>query len=241
MCSVRNKANARYLRQSVQLTGLGTSTFNDCISNILNIYAMLSREVPPNTLEAYKTEQYRNYSCLNIYNRYFTSRRDDPTGMSVDFGDDVDPRGILASLLTNGLFHGEDNKVLYFERDQTTKKWATSPLLQPHKQVGRHDITINVARYTFVYCAVSTHLSHLHLHPSTKYPLINAHDHYRFQPTSPSHFRVGDIVEVQITISMFPIGSKVEKYKMFTHLRSIALLDNSFAQVNAIYIVCVGH
>jgi len=43
-------------------------------------------------------------------------------------------------------------------------------------------------------------------------------------------FRVGDIVEVQITVAAVPV--KNNKHKMIIQLRSLALLDGSFADVS---------
>lgn len=50
-----------------------------------------------------------------------------------------------------------------------------------------------------------------------------------FQIAEPVLFRIGDIVEVQTTIVVVPI--KRDRFKMILQLRSIALLDGTFAQV----------
>jgi hypothetical protein len=52
----------------------------------------------------------------------------------------------------------------------------------------------------------------------------------RFFEVDPACFRVGDIVEVQMTIAAVPIRNK--KYKMILQLRSIALVDSSFTDVS---------
>jgi hypothetical protein len=46
----------------------------------------------------------------------------------------------------------------------------------------------------------------------------------------PTQFRIGDIVEVQITISAVPI--KKDKFKVIIRLASIALLDGTFTNVS---------
>lgn len=46
----------------------------------------------------------------------------------------------------------------------------------------------------------------------------------------PTRFRVGDIVEVQMTVAAVPV--KNNKYKMIIQLRSLALLDGTFADVS---------
>ncbi|KAF8872727.1 hypothetical protein BD779DRAFT_1477389 [Infundibulicybe gibba] len=50
----------------------------------------------------------------------------------------------------------------------------------------------------------------------------------RFQVAKPQVFRIGDLVEVQVSFAVVPL--KGGKYKMLSVLRSIALLDGQFAQ-----------
>lgn len=52
----------------------------------------------------------------------------------------------------------------------------------------------------------------------------------RFIEVDPGRFRVGDIVEIQITIIAVPIRNN--KFKMITQLRSLALLDGTFTDVS---------
>jgi hypothetical protein len=53
---------------------------------------------------------------------------------------------------------------------------------------------------------------------------------YRFCQADPVQFRVGDIVEVQITIAAVPMRNN--KFKMICQLRSLALLDGAFTDVS---------
>lgn len=55
----------------------------------------------------------------------------------------------------------------------------------------------------------------------------------RFFEVDPIRFRVGDIVEVQITVAAVPIRSN--KFKMITQLRCLALLDGTFTDVSILY------
>ena len=48
----------------------------------------------------------------------------------------------------------------------------------------------------------------------------------RFQPCEPQIFRVGDIVEVQLSFVVIPV--KAGRRKMLTVLRSLALLDGAY-------------
>jgi hypothetical protein len=49
------------------------------------------------------------------------------------------------------------------------------------------------------------------------------------ETVNPQIFRVGDIVEAQVSFIAAPLKNK--KYKMIVVLRSIALLDPTFSQV----------
>jgi hypothetical protein len=52
----------------------------------------------------------------------------------------------------------------------------------------------------------------------------------RFENVSPVRFRVGDIVEVQMTVIAVPV--KQEHFKMIIQLRSIALMMGVFTEVS---------
>jgi hypothetical protein len=49
------------------------------------------------------------------------------------------------------------------------------------------------------------------------------------EPAAPHVFRIGDIVEIQVSFMIIPL--KDNKHKMIVVLRSIALLDPHFSQV----------
>ena len=55
------------------------------------------------------------HTTIEFGNHYFTSRHDDPYSSEIPFGQAVDPKGILSSISGNQIFHGPDNKVLYYQ------------------------------------------------------------------------------------------------------------------------------
>jgi hypothetical protein len=59
-----------------------------------------------------------------------------------------------------------------------------------------------------------------------RWPKITLHS---YRVAKPQIFRIGDIVEVQISFIAVPL--KRQNFKMLTVLRSIALLDSSFSEV----------
>src|ERR1700680_4044896 len=91
----------RYMRQSVQFTGLSTPDFQTCIDNIRRIHTMYARNLPDGALENFMPSKYNHHDCIN-------------TGNSVLFSKAVDPRNILGSLTDRDFFHGIDNEVLYY-------------------------------------------------------------------------------------------------------------------------------
>ena len=52
----------------------------------------------------------------------------------------------------------------------------------------------------------------------------------RFCKADPTRFRVGDIVEAQVTTAVVPIRN--DRFKMICQLRSLALLDGTFTDVS---------
>ena len=96
------------------MTGLSTPSFQTCVDNLQLIHTMLSRHVPEGTLEPFLPSEFLTHTCIDVSTRYFTSRREDPTGTAISFSPAVDPKGMLRSLSTEDHFHGVDNQVLYY-------------------------------------------------------------------------------------------------------------------------------
>jgi hypothetical protein len=61
----------------------------------------------------------------------------------------------------------------------------------------------------------------------------------RFSKADPTQFRVGDIVEVQMTIITVPL--KKDRFKMINQLRTVALLDGSFTDVSIEHVLIFHH
>ena len=58
---------------------------------------------------------------------------------------------------------------------------------------------------------------------------------FRFSEADPTQFRVGDIVEIQMTITTVPL--KKNRFKMINQLRTVALLDGSFTDVSVKHVL----
>jgi hypothetical protein len=101
----------------VSIIGFGTPSFESATNNLMQVYAMFSRNIAQDKLQPCTTiPQYRNQASIESSNRYFTPRKDATQMQEVSFCRDVDPLGTLAKLCGQDFFHGEDNVVCYYER-----------------------------------------------------------------------------------------------------------------------------
>jgi len=75
--------------------------------------------VPEGALQPFEPQQFLTHPCIDIATRYFTSRREDPTGTALPFSSATDPKGKLQALTTDEYFHGPDNEVLYYQLSNT--------------------------------------------------------------------------------------------------------------------------
>lgn len=124
--NIRHHNIAKYLRQSVTITGLNVPNFTKAIENLVAIQNMFARHVKNEDLDLWQPTTYNKYPSIELTNRYFTYRIDDPHSPSIPLGPDIDPTGRLAALAGGNLFHGEDNVVLYRTKLNNSKEWVSN-------------------------------------------------------------------------------------------------------------------
>jgi hypothetical protein len=107
-------ARYKFIRQSISITGAGTTTFNEALKAVQEIYTLFHRQFPDGKLESWNTPDYAGHTAIDISNRYFTPKRDAPKMEHIPFGEAVDPHGILEDMAKSGYVHGEENKVSYY-------------------------------------------------------------------------------------------------------------------------------
>jgi hypothetical protein len=61
----------------------------------------------------------------------------------------------------------------------------------------------------------------------------------RFTITDPARFRIGDLVEIQMTVVAVPV--KGGRFKMITQLRTLAQLDCHFSHVKSLIFIMTDH
>jgi hypothetical protein len=98
------------------MTGFETASFQASADNLASIYAIFSRCVPPTKLQPWIVDKYEGHCSVHASNRLFSVRADAPTDLAVELGRDIDPDGRLIGLAQGQYFHGDDNKVRYWER-----------------------------------------------------------------------------------------------------------------------------
>jgi hypothetical protein len=111
---IRHRNAVKYMRQPVQITGLDQPIFTKVIETIAGVQNMIVRHVDKDNINKWAPTAYTSsYQAIELYNRYFTYRNDDPHGPAIPLGRHIDPTGKLAAMAGNDIFHSEDNVVLY--------------------------------------------------------------------------------------------------------------------------------
>ena len=87
------------------------------MENLAQGYALLARNVPSTRLSMNTVrDTFDGTSSLNIANRYFTQKRDNPNASSIPFSHEIDPLGILTAVAGETYIHTEDNVVNFYKR-----------------------------------------------------------------------------------------------------------------------------
>ncbi|KIL56679.1 hypothetical protein M378DRAFT_48510, partial [Amanita muscaria Koide BX008] len=105
----------RYIRQTVELTLLGSPYFSDTLHKIHDINEQFSRNLPPNAMETWNSQQFEGHPSLIASNRYFTNRHDQSHHPHVPLGANVDPDGVLQQAMGDEFVHLHEKQVEYFE------------------------------------------------------------------------------------------------------------------------------
>ncbi|KAK0500119.1 hypothetical protein EDD18DRAFT_1102303 [Armillaria luteobubalina] len=121
------KEKARFLSQTIRLTGLGSKGFEDAVNAIKVVQQMGEQEFKEGELEDWKPSVVQGYTIVELSNRYFRPHTASNEEESVPFSTDVDPEGILGRLMQHKLMHMDNNIVSYFkgEIDNRGKKRYT--------------------------------------------------------------------------------------------------------------------
>jgi len=98
--------------------------FAKAVEELTSIQNLFARQVNKDDLELWQPPSYDKFPSIELTNRYFTQRSDDPHASSVPLDGSVDPTGKLTALAGREFFHGEDNVVLYRAKTTESTKYA---------------------------------------------------------------------------------------------------------------------
>ncbi|KAK7027424.1 hypothetical protein VNI00_015260 [Paramarasmius palmivorus] len=105
----------KHVQQRILLTGFNSPAFTNAIEGLTRIVGHLRssvREYKPFTVSG----STGGYQTLDVYNRYFTSKRFATDEQHISFSKDIDPNGILEELRGDSFVHTADNVVEYYQR-----------------------------------------------------------------------------------------------------------------------------
>jgi len=106
------------LQQSVTLTGLGTSQFEESVEAMKEFYSLFEREFPADMMVPWLPGPCSLSSgrTMSFTNRFFTKRTEALTLKAIPFSYQVDPKGFLNRMTSKDLFHAQENQVQYLKR-----------------------------------------------------------------------------------------------------------------------------
>ena len=111
-----NSRNAKFLRQSVQVTGLGNASFDSLSADIARIQALFKRATGPYFLDEAATSRFEEFFAIDASNRYFNPRTGRSQQDECPITAGVDPKGYLTKAAGDLFVHTEENKVWYYEK-----------------------------------------------------------------------------------------------------------------------------
>jgi hypothetical protein len=113
-----NSRNTKFLRQSVQVTGLGNESFNSLSADIARIQALFKRATGPLLQNEGAVSQFNEFLAIDASNRYFNSRTGRNQVDECPITADIDPKGYLTKAAGDSFVHTTENKVWYYKKHQ---------------------------------------------------------------------------------------------------------------------------
>ena len=115
-----NSRNARFLRQSVQVTGLGNTSFDKLLANIARIHALFKRATGPFLQDEAGVSYFEDFAAIDASNRYFNPRTGRNQEVECPITANIDPKGFLKKAAGDLFVHTEENKVYYYEKHKSS-------------------------------------------------------------------------------------------------------------------------
>lgn len=106
----------RYMHQSVRLTGLGSSHFQDGVDGMANIVNFIGNKLDDDDVEGWTPSHFQEWKAIDFVNCLFVRQNIEGDIASVPFANGVDPEGVLARVSGSEWVHTKENTVQYFTR-----------------------------------------------------------------------------------------------------------------------------
>ena len=106
------------MRQSVQVTGLGNTSFENLLADIARIQALFKRAAGPFLQDEAAVSQFEEFAAIDASNRYFNPRTTSGRNQEDEcpITSDIDPKGYLKKAAGDLFVHTKENKVRYYEK-----------------------------------------------------------------------------------------------------------------------------
>jgi hypothetical protein len=118
----RPSKKVKYLRQSAVVTAFGHSVYDSLIANIAIVHSIFRRAVGDRLTEECVASMFEEWPAIEVANRYFTPKAIARLEDIRPIGADVDPFGSLHKAASSSFVHTEENKVLYFQRNESASR-----------------------------------------------------------------------------------------------------------------------
>jgi hypothetical protein len=118
----RPSKKVKYLHQSATITAFGHPVYDGLIANIAIIHSIFRRAVGDRLTEECINSMYEDCPAIEVANRYFTPKAVARLEDVRPIGADIDPFRSLHKAASSSFVHTEDNKVLYFQRKESTSR-----------------------------------------------------------------------------------------------------------------------
>ena len=117
---IRDIWNEHYLKQSINITSLGSPYFDNYFIKIEEICQLFVCRLPQGAIDDWNFSQFKEYPVISVANRYYTNNRDMGNDTDLPFGKDIDPHGILEQGKQKGFVHLVENTVEYCQCSEHT-------------------------------------------------------------------------------------------------------------------------
>ena len=115
-----NSMNVKFLRQGVQVTGLGNTSFDRLTADIARIQALFKRAIGPFLQDEAGMSQFEDFTAIDASNCYFTPRTERNHRDERPITPDIDPKGYAMKAAGDSFMHTEENQVRYYEKHEGT-------------------------------------------------------------------------------------------------------------------------